>query len=197
MSASKRSRRTRSGSSVQVDVPSYSDSGYWDSRYDAAAAAETAVDDSSIPRFEWYYSFEQLKIFFEEAKLGEASSVLEIGCGDVPMISSIECCYGCHNCHAIDFSSKVIKRLKEGSNSSQIVYSVLDARAMAPFTPGSFDFIVDKGTIDAMLSDPSREKGLDNAERVLSEIVRVLATDGIFMMVSHIQIDSKFRRISH
>ena len=63
-----------------------------------------------------------------------------------------------------------------------VSYVVEDARKM-PHKDESFDLIIDKGTMDALLSD--RDLGVKNCVDVMSEMARVLSTGGYIMIVSH------------
>jgi Methyltransferase domain len=61
-------------------------------------------------------------------------------------------------------------------------FEVIDARKL-PYDSGSFDLILEKGVLDAMLSDP--ENGRANCLEILSECSRVLVYDGYMVIVSH------------
>ena len=86
---------------------------------------------------------------------------------------------------SIDFEEAVIKRMKN-KGVAGVEYLVMDATAMS-FDSGSFDYAIDKGTLDALCSDKSPE----TASRVIAyfnEIVRVLSTKGgVYIGVSLLQ----------
>jgi len=86
---------------------------------------------------------------------------------------------------SIDFEEAVIKRMKN-KGVAGVEYLVMDATAMS-FDSGSFDYAIDKGTLDALCSDKSPE----TASRVVAyfnEIVRVLsAKGGVYIGVSLLQ----------
>lgn len=63
-----------------------------------------------------------------------------------------------------------------------VSYVVEDARKMA-HSDESFDLIIDKGTLDALLSD--KDMGIKNCVDVVSEMARVLRVGGYIMIVSH------------
>jgi ubiquinone/menaquinone biosynthesis C-methylase UbiE len=76
---------------------------------------------------------------------------------------------------SIDFEEQVIKRMKNRGVAST-EYLVMDATAMT-FDSGSFQYAVDKGTLDAICADKTPE----TAARVVAyfnEVVRVLSTKG-------------------
>ncbi len=56
-----------------------------------------------------------------------------------------------------------------------VTYEVLDAREL-PFNEKKFDLILDKGTLDAMLSD--KDQGIKNCIKIVSEASRVLSMGG-------------------
>eukprot|EP01015_Nassula_variabilis_P011213 TRINITY_DN190_c0_g1_i3.p1 TRINITY_DN190_c0_g1~~TRINITY_DN190_c0_g1_i3.p1 ORF type:complete len:132 (+),score=22.07 TRINITY_DN190_c0_g1_i3:84-479(+) len=57
----------------------------------------------------------------------------------------------------------------------------MDARQM-DFESGSFDCIVDKGTLDAILCG---EGSTTSASKMLSEVYRVLNNKGVYLMISY------------
>jgi hypothetical protein len=62
-------------------------------------------------------------------------------------------------------------------------FAVVDARKM-PYENETVTLILDKGTLDAMLSD--KKDGENNCIQTLSECARVLAEGGAIMIVSHL-----------
>lgn len=126
-------------------------------------------------------------------------SIIEIGCGDVPLgqelsaelcrlqdvtgakadeiVKEIVCC---------DYSSAVIDLCNEnqrrdlGSQSDNtkfiaVDYVTCDARTL-PYPNCSFHLIIEKGTLDAMLSD--KEAGRSNCTLIMTECARVLKQGG-------------------
>lgn len=139
-------------------------------------------------------------------------SVLEIGCGDVPLgaglaleLKELEektgesaskvvkqiCCS--------DYSSSVqqamraqYKQFAEGETRPKhsadignipLEFVVADARKLK-FEPHSFELILEKGTLDAMLSD--KVEGVKNCVQIMRECARVLAKEGFMVLVSHL-----------
>lgn len=157
----------------------YGDEEYWDDRY------------RSNINHTWYFEYVTLKPLLQRV-LKKVDSVLEIGCGDAPL------CEGIVNddhkgvVFGIDFSRKIIDdlnskqkiptSLRPTSNSSvtsssssvsKVSYQYMDARKLT-FDSNSFDVLIDKGTCDAMLSDPNQNKAFRNVKEILSESFRVL-----------------------
>lgn len=54
------------------------------------------------------------------------------------------------------------------------------------YEDGKFDVAIDKGTFDALAIDDSKET-VDRCESYFNEMVRVLAKDGVFVIVSLLQ----------
>jgi SAM-dependent methyltransferase len=137
-------------------------------------------------------------------------SILEVGCGDVPLgadlalelqklgrdndctskgiIKQILC---------IDYSPTVIQAMQEqyltkkqddGDASAvdqlaPLAFSVEDARKMS-FKDESFELILEKGTLDAMLSN--KQEGVANCVNIVSECARVLSIGGYLVIISHL-----------
>ena len=62
-----------------------------------------------------------------------------------------------------------------------MVYEVMDVRSMS-YANRSFDMVLDKSTIDALLCSDSP---LISVAEMLKEIHRILKDDGIYFMVSY------------
>jgi SAM-dependent methyltransferase len=138
------------------------------------------------------------------------ASILEIGCGDVPLgtdlvmqlmllskkghfdldqvFKKVICC---------DFSSTVISMLKSQkfefngmSDLDQeylgkiVEFQEVDARSMSQFQDSSFQIVMDKGTLDAMLSD--KLNGIKYCQDITAEMARVLTIGGYIFIVSHL-----------
>ena len=65
----------------------------------------------------------------------------------------------------------------------RVQYKVHDARDL-PYEDKEFHVVMDKGTLDAMLSD--KAEGKKNCIKIISEAARVLAVDGYILIVSHL-----------
>ena len=110
--------------------PEYSSEAYWDNRY------QGIVRKSGEESLEWYYSFDTLSPLIHQAvKITKTNStpcvVLEIGCGDRPLIPGFMYADGVFqdrdfSLHAIDFSRSVIDLLVQKSNAEggYILYAI-------------------------------------------------------------------------
>jgi hypothetical protein len=100
--------------------PEYSSEAYWDNRY------QGIVQKSGEESLEWYYSFDALSpLILQAVKNTKTTStpcvVLEIGCGDRPLIPGFVYADGVFqdrnfSLHAIDFSKNVIDLLVQKSS---------------------------------------------------------------------------------
>ncbi|CAM9411450.1 unnamed protein product, partial [Ectocarpus sp. 12 AP-2014] len=156
--------------------PDYSLMQVWDKRYQDGVSVE------------WYCGFEHVRPLFERF-VPKESSVLEVGCGDKPLAWDLRDAGYTGKITSFDFSPTVIERLLLEARSCDrkrldagVDFQVLDARDL-PFEDGSFDLVVDKGAVDAMLCD---DAGQDNAREICLEAARVVAPGGWFVVVSHI-----------
>eukprot|EP00760_Papus_ankaliazontas_P038943 PhM_4_TR9429/c0_g1_i2/m.63304 len=127
--------------------------------------------------------------------------VLEVGCGtsELPELLLDGFDAGTH-LTAVDLSETAIrfqqvkfdrnekKRKKWGGKErKQLDFAVADACAMTMYEDDLFDLVVEKGTLDALLSSDSCHV---NAERYVAEMGRVLKPGGAFAMLSLNGIDT-------
>jgi hypothetical protein len=164
----------------------------------------SSADDASIDPLEAH-----LKQQNEEKSTPKL--ILEIGCGDVPLGSSLtselnalQSSTGCNarmvvsEVTCIDYSEVVIDSLikaqKEECNTKEQLkegkhpliyptYTAVDARSL-PYPPNTYSLILEKGTLDALLSHPT--EGISNSIAVVKEMARVCAVGGHIFIVSHL-----------
>ncbi|GAX24178.1 hypothetical protein FisN_4Lh267 [Fistulifera solaris] len=136
-------------------------------------------------------------------------SILEVGCGDVPMGAGLVTDLPSERFArvvCIDYSASVIQKMEEKytkdlepetkkikttdnvhepskKETTPLEFKKVDARN-TPFSDESFHLVLEKGTLDAMLSD--REAGSANCQKIIRESARVLKTGGIIVLVSHL-----------
>lgn len=67
-----------------------------------------------------------------------------------------------------------------------VEYKVMDMLNMEGVADGSIDFVIDKGSLDALCSDSSPET-LQKVKQYFNEVQRVLADDGTYFAVSLLQ----------
>lgn len=85
---------------------------------------------------------------------------------------------------SIDFEESVIKKMT--NREKPITYQVMDMLNMS-FENGSFDYAIDKGTLDALCSDNTPET-MAKVVKYFNEVVRVINTKGgTYICVSLLQ----------
>ena len=183
-------KRSRSNiNQCQQEIIQYESADYWERRYKGEEKVNTDT---------WYYGFETLEplILKSVRSIPNCSSMLEIGCGDSPLLAALvkheEMAHISKDdkLYGIDFSKEVIKKLlsdKDMSND-KIVYEYMDATKLT-YANELFDLILDKGTLDAVLCD--KKSGIRNGLAVVSECVRVLKPTSKLMIVSNMGIDTE------
>ena len=160
---------------------SYSSQEYWESRYQKVQGFH-----------EWYCSYDNLKPLLEQ-KISLNHTVLEIGCGDSPLLPGLLEAGHTGLLHGIDFSKSIIlKLINDQTKKSELdvtaEYLEMDARHLK-YEDDSWDVVLDKGTLDAMLCD--KETGLVNARELTEEACRVLKkSSGVMVFISHIQVET-------
>lgn len=162
-------------------------------------------DDDTSNSFSNSSSTDEADVLFRETGLildcgdkneNTSIEILELGCGDVPLgvslaqteeqfVTNYRMTITC-----VDYSSTVIQHMKQlhppTSSCKQqhnLVFQVADARKL-PYDDESFHFILEKGTLDAMLSDVDR--GVQNSIQCIRESARVLKHKGVLLIVSHL-----------
>ena len=144
---------------------SYGMAEYWDSRYKREETKE----------FDWYFDWEE---YFEEniGKLGICSPVLVVGCGNSVMSKKMEEC-GIAPIVSMDISRVVCHTMAERTGGC---YVPMDVCAMQ-FRDESFDCVIDKGTLDAVLCGQGYA---ENVTKMMKEIARVLTVGGTFLEIT-------------
>lgn len=106
---------------------------------------------------------------------------MNLGCGNAEFSEDM---YddGYKNIINIDIASNVIDQMKARNKSRKnMTFEVMDVRDMK-FEDNSFDLIIDKSTIDALLCG---ENSYINVAKMLKETQRVLKDDGYYMIISY------------
>lgn len=139
-----RNKRARVETPVDNVDEEYDSREYWEKRY-----------HSSEGYHNWYYSFDELRPFFSRI-LGEnflllegasVGSVLEIGCGDSPLIHHFlppKCAQTAPHLFGIDFSPTIVRHLQATLQKGPLCFSEMDA-GRTTFVSGKFALVIDKG----------------------------------------------------
>ena len=124
-------------------MPNYGDPSYWDERY------EKSGRDGA---FDWLESYENLKDLLQQFMPTKQIKILILGCGNAEFSEDL---YddGYHNVVNIDISTVVIRQMKERNAEARpsMDYIVMDITDMSEFESNTFDLVIDKSTMDALL----------------------------------------------
>ncbi|XP_036129255.1 eEF1A lysine and N-terminal methyltransferase isoform X2 [Molossus molossus] len=149
--------------------------------------------------FEWYGTYLELcGVLHKYIKPRE--KVLVIGCGNSELSEQLYD-VGYQDIVNIDISEVVIKQMKErnANRRPQMSFLKMDMTQME-FPDASFQVVLDKGTLDAVLTD-EEERTLQQVDRMLAEVGRVLQgreTEWLFGMEEgrkQLAISAGFRRL--
>lgn len=151
---------------------------YWDERYkkDSRNGAEV---------FEWYLNFEALHAFLSEVIASSESRILELGCGNSTLSNDLSLSgYKCIT--AIDYSKVAIEQQQKLYPDNHVTYKTVDATRMSTkLVNNSFDCVIDKATLDSMMSGNEQ-----NAISTVREVCKVLSNGGSYIIVSHVDPDT-------
>ncbi|KAM4861394.1 eEF1A lysine and N-terminal methyltransferase isoform 2-T2 [Thomomys bottae] len=122
--------------------------------------------------------------------------VLVIGCGNSELSEQLYD-VGYQDIVNIDISEVVIKQMKErnASRRPRMSFLKMDMTQME-FADASFQVVLDKGTLDAVLTD-EEEKTLQLVDRMLAEVGRVLQVGGRYLCVSLAQAHILKKAVGH
>jgi ubiquinone/menaquinone biosynthesis C-methylase UbiE len=163
------------------DVADYARADYWNDRY------------RREPQYDWFSSVydvvvEKIVAVIDELHRGRCSSggmdnlkVLHLGCGNSLLCKELatRCASMGISLHqtAVDYSAVVIARMKEVHSEDlgdSVEWLEADVRAMPQVPSGTFDLVIDKGTMDALQADKNNENLDEDIEAMLLEVSRVL-----------------------
>ncbi|MGH0154304.1 UNVERIFIED_CONTAM: hypothetical protein FKN15_027046 [Acipenser sinensis] len=123
--------------SVQHRNSRYKDVDYWDERYKHEES------------FEWFGNFSNFKHLLE-LHVRKEDRILVLGCGNSLMSSDMHSC-GFTSITNIDYSAVCIEAMAARHRGCPgMDWRQMDARSLT-FAEGSFDVVLEKGTLDAMM----------------------------------------------
>ena len=153
---------------------------YWDHFF---KKLEQKNNDTEF--FEWYGEFPSFSLFLTPI-LHPNHQILNIGCGN-SLLSEQLYDSGYHYIKNIDFSDKVIKKMRKRSAKKRVemTYEVQDVFAMK-YENNSFDAIIDKGTLDAVFPEDN-EVNLQRVYGLFKKILEILKEGGFYLIISLLQ----------
>ena len=152
-------------------MPNYGDKKYWEERY----------DEQNGTTFDWLEDYESIKPIIDNLGIKKESRILNVGCGNSEFSEKMFDEGYTHN-YNIDICQNVIDFMKSrNKNRKGLHFDVMDASDMA-YKDESFDLIIDKSTIDALLCG---DHCFMLVAKMLKEISRVLKTGGYYIIISY------------
>ena len=153
---------------------------YWDSFFKKLEQKNT---DNEF--FEWYGEFPSFSPYLLQI-LHPSFQILNIGCGN-SLFSEQLYDSGYKNIKNIDFSEKVIKKMRKRSSKirPEMSYEVGDVFNMK-FEGGSFDAVMDKGTLDAVYPEDT-EVNLERVQGLFKRVLEILKPEGSYFIISLLQ----------
>ena len=147
----------------------YATQRYWATRYAAVGAGDV---------FEWFLSFEDLRPLLGFVK--RRSAVLDLGCGTSRLLCDMREAGYAGRLVGVDCAAAALRSVKGRSEACRVELVEADATTLAPFADATFDVVVDKGTVDALISGDAAA-----ATEACAAAGRVLKRGGRFVVVSH------------
>ena len=165
--------KKRSKPSSASSLPAYGTQQYWETRYQDG-------DDH-----EWYFNYAELSPLLDPILPATSQGpidILEVGCGTMPLAPDLATNTDL-NVLAIDYSPACITPLQTDNDIHTLTYKAADATKLTHET-ASIPFIVEKGTLDAIISDS--DTGSATCKKVVAELSRVsCCTGGYIVIISH------------
>ncbi|CAL1714250.1 unnamed protein product [Somion occarium] len=153
---------------------------YWDERY-----SQESEEDS----FDWFKTYADIADIIRELVPDKNARILMLGCGNSTLSEEM---YddGYKNIVNTDYSDILIKKMRHKHQQlrPEMQWLEMDVRDLK-FESGSFDFALDKGTMDAMMTtkgdvwDPS-EDVVESCNKEVDEVLRVIRNGGIFLYLT-------------
>ncbi|GMH85702.1 hypothetical protein TrST_g4788 [Triparma strigata] len=174
-----RTKNTKNTKNTNDKDDSYSKESYWSKRYAVTGNITGSTDN------------EEMSVMISERDHDWYFSVLEIGCGMKPILTTIslppvESPSTPFNLLSLDYAQPCISHLKKNFNSSpEKTYTFIKADARdVPLSSSSVPLVIEKGTLDAMITSE-----VDDAVRVLKEMARV--TSRYLVVVTHFNVETE------
>ena len=151
----------------QNDNMKYKEKKYWESRFQAEE------------EYEWLCTFNDVKEYINR-DIDFEDKILILGCGNSTFSADL-CDAGYLHVNSADFSSVVIDAMRKKYSSSHpsLKWFVSDVRDLKEFEDSTFDVVIDKACIDALVCDEGdpwnpNEQTKNDVNATLNSTVRVL-----------------------
>ena len=115
--------------------------------------------------------------------MSKNDKILHIGCGNSKLSADLSE-EGYEDITNIDFSNKVITIMEQTYKEKfpKMKFQVMDVLDMKEIPNGTYNTVLDKGTLDCILSG---DNSVPNAAKMMSEVFRVLAPGGHYMVITY------------
>ncbi|KAL0483075.1 hypothetical protein AKO1_014962 [Acrasis kona] len=156
---------------------------YWDSRF------------KEEEQFDWLGKYEDIREPLSAILTDKSLKIMVLGCGNSTLSNDLHQ-DGYTNVISMDYSSVVIDKMSK--KYPHLEWVVMDVCDMSVITTGSYDIVLDKGVMDALVTDekdpwnPS-PSAIQCTRKMCKEVCRVLKKDGHFIQISFDQ--PHFRRL--
>ncbi|KAH6916050.1 S-adenosyl-L-methionine-dependent methyltransferase [Coprinopsis sp. MPI-PUGE-AT-0042] len=171
----------------------YGTKAYWNQRY---------AQEEEEGNFDWFRTYKDLADIIHELVPNKSSRVLMLGCGNSTLGEDM---YddGYKSIVNTDYSDILIDQTKKrhGKARPEMEWHEMDVRDLK-FEDESFDVAIDKGTMDAMMTqkgdvwDPPQQV-IDDCTSEVRETLRVLRRGGTFIYLTFGQPHFRKRYLMH
>jgi len=146
--------------------------------------------------FEWYGTYFELAYILNRY-VKKQDEILMVGCGNSELSDELYSRNDCKLITNIDISENVIERMKEKSkqNGREMIYEVGDVTKMK-YSDESFNVVIDKGTLDAMMVD-EKEETKCLIDKMFVEIERCIKNNGRYVVITLAQTHIAKHLINH
>lgn len=136
-----------------------------------------------IETFNWYFDLTKLEIpEFNYKQWSKESELLLIGSGTSSFLDYLNS-KDIETVTLIDFSTVLVEKLKDKYPKWEIIGGdISNNEETTDLSEDSFDYIIDKGCLDCLLSDP--DKAEERFITAMNRIVRSLEPEGVFFYFS-------------